>query len=115
MSPQEKEMTLCFLVRQTPLGKEVALAAKKPKLGSGGQWSYVNGYGGKVEPGQSPQDSALEELMKESGVNALAHYLQNRGYIDFNVLDDVYGKDAGKRFRCYMYILENFQAELHET
>ncbi|MBI2572261.1 NUDIX domain-containing protein [Candidatus Woesearchaeota archaeon] len=115
MPRPEKEMTLCFLVRQTETGREVALAAKKPNQDQGGQWSYENGYGGKVEASQTLEQAALDEVQKESTVVAVPEDLRYHGYIDFHVHKELFGEGKGLDFRCHMYLLEKWQGEPQET
>lgn len=110
MSRPDREMTLCFLVRESGLSREVVLAAKK-----GGKWDYLNGYGGKVEGGQSVEDAVLDELSKESSVVAAATDLKYRGYIDFHVAEELFGEGKGRNHRCHIYVLEKWQGQPCET
>lgn len=59
-SPSVKCLTLCFVVR----GPDVLLGLKKRGFGAG-RW---NGFGGKVEPGESIPDAARRELREEAGI-----------------------------------------------
>ncbi len=75
-----RKATICFLLR----GDEVLLAMKKRGFGQG-KW---NGYGGKVQDGESIVGAALRELLEESGVNvdssALRQVAQLRFFFDNN-------------------------------
>lgn len=55
--------TLLFLVRDG----EVLLGLKKRGLGAG----RLNGVGGKIDPGETPQEAAARECREEIGVTAL--------------------------------------------
>jgi 8-oxo-dGTP diphosphatase/2-hydroxy-dATP diphosphatase len=59
-APKGKVMTLVSLYNDT----DVLLAMKKRGFGVG-RW---NGYGGKVQAGESIQEAALRELKEESGI-----------------------------------------------
>ncbi len=56
--------TLLFLVREG----EVLLGMKKRGLGAG----RINGVGGKIEPGERPEEAAARECREEIGVVPLA-------------------------------------------
>jgi len=69
---------LVFMIK----GDEVLLAMKKRGFGTG-KW---NGYGGKVQPGESVGASAMREVTEESGLSA--NSLKPRGQIDFHFPND---------------------------
>jgi len=69
-----KQLTLC-IVHQ---GDKVLLGMKKRGFGSG-RW---NGFGGKVEMGESVESAARRELREEVGIEA--GNLQEVGVIDFD-------------------------------
>lgn len=56
---------------------QILLGMKKRGFGAG-RW---NGFGGKVEPGESLEDAARRELMEEAGVRPRT--LEKRGVIEF--------------------------------
>lgn len=56
------DATLCLLVRD----KKICLGIKKRKLGQG----KYNGFGGKLEPGETIEQAACRELFEESCVKA---------------------------------------------
>jgi 8-oxo-dGTP diphosphatase/2-hydroxy-dATP diphosphatase len=58
-----KLLTLSFVVE----GEQVLLGMKKRGFGAG-RW---NGFGGKVEPGESIETAAARELREECGIEAL--------------------------------------------
>lgn len=58
-----QDATLCFLLRGNP-PREVLLGFKKTGFGS----DKYNGFGGKVEPGETIAAAAARELSEEAGV-----------------------------------------------
>ncbi len=58
-----REATLCFLVRGNP-PRDVLLGFKKAGFGAG----KYNGFGGKVETGESVEHAAVRELAEETGI-----------------------------------------------
>jgi len=77
-----KVLTLLFVRRMNPTTgvKEVLLGMKKRGFGLG-KW---NGFGGKVEPGETIEAAALRELEEESCVKASG--VELRGKITFTFL-----------------------------
>lgn len=66
-----REATLCYLVRGNP-PVEVLLGFKKMGFGVG----KYTGIGGKVEAGETIEETAVRELWEETGVRASASALQ---------------------------------------
>lgn len=69
----KKVLTLCLLHTDT----HVLLGKKKRGFGEG-KW---NGFGGKVEPGETIEEAALREMKEESGVDILG--LKKAGVTQF--------------------------------
>ncbi|MDO8601079.1 MAG: 8-oxo-dGTP diphosphatase, partial [bacterium] len=69
-----KQLTLCIIQK----GDEVLLGMKKRGFGMG----KYNGFGGKVEVGESIEDAAKRELFEEAGVTA--NNLEKLGVLDFS-------------------------------
>ena len=69
----KKLLTLCLVSK----GDEILLGMKKRGFGEG-RW---NGFGGKVEQGESVEEAARRELKEESGV--VAEKLEKVGIIEF--------------------------------
>jgi ADP-ribose pyrophosphatase YjhB (NUDIX family) len=73
--PTAKHLTLLFLVD----GERVLLGRKKRGFGQ----DKFNGFGGKVDPGETLLDAALREMHEESGVALAAAVTQQVGYLSF--------------------------------
>lgn len=75
---REKIMTLCILHND----EKILLGMKKRGFGQG-KW---NGFGGKVQDGESIEKAAEREITEEAGITA--HNLTKRGIITFEFEDD---------------------------
>jgi len=92
--------TLCFCLTDD----QVLLAMKKRGFGAG-KW---NGYGGKVQAGETPRIAALRELTEESGLVAAEKDLQQVAIVNFYF--------EGKHvFECHVYRTYSWQNEPVET
>ena len=70
-------MTLCILRK----GDELLLGMKKVRFGAGN----YNGYGGKVDVGESIEQALVREMKEESGLDLLKYEL--RGRMKFELID----------------------------
>ncbi len=95
--PRERA-TLCFV----RVGTEVLLIEKKRGLGGG----KVNGPGGKLEPGESPEQAAIRETQEEVGVTPSG--LVKRAELRFQFLD-------GYSMECTVFVADGLEGEPHET
>ena len=103
---QEKEYTLVFCRRENPESpgsRQVLLGMKKRGFGVG-RW---NGYGGKIEEGESTEVGALRELEEESTIHSAV--LNRRGYLVFYMAED------DKYMKVHVYDTWNFSGEAIET
>lgn len=71
-----KDRTLVFLLAPD----RICLAMKKRGFGAG----KLNGYGGKLEPGESVAQAAIRELREESEVEAREEDLESVSRFDFS-------------------------------
>jgi 8-oxo-dGTP pyrophosphatase MutT (NUDIX family) len=78
MEKKLKQATLCFLVKEDPV-EFVLLGMKKRGFGSG----KLNGFGGKVEPGETIEEAVIRELWEESGVNTYPESIERMGELTF--------------------------------
>jgi 8-oxo-dGTP diphosphatase len=90
--------TLCFVVRET----EILLIRKKRGLGAG----KVNGPGGRLEPGETPEACAIRETQEELGVTPVD--LEWRGELHFQFAD-------GYALHCAVFTASDCLGEAIET
>ena len=82
LAMEEKSYTLIFCRRETPSGfNEILLGMKKRGFGTG-KW---NGFGGKIESGESAEEGAIRELEEESSLVVSGENMLRRGYLVFNM------------------------------
>ncbi len=70
-----RDVTIIFPVKND----KVILGRKKRGFGEG----KINGFGGKVQDGESIEEAALRELFEETGIKARLENLKKVGVIDF--------------------------------
>jgi mutator protein MutT len=90
--------TIVFLTRD----HEVLLGRKKRGLGAG-RW---NGYGGKIEPGETPMESAVRETREELCVTP--RDLSYRAELKFEYVD-------GPAWRSHVFVSSKWSGEPAET
>lgn len=69
--------TVCFPIDQS--AQRVLLGMKKQGIGAG----LYNGFGGRIEVGETPVVAAARELWEESGLTATLKSLQPMGHVRF--------------------------------
>lgn len=97
-----KTLTLAFLFRDD----RILLAMKKRKFGAG-KW---NGYGGKLDEGETPVDGIVREIQEESGLVVEKESCKELGYMDFYFNDK-----AEWNQRVIVYRIDEFAGEPAET
>jgi|LauGreDrversion2_2_1035103.scaffolds.fasta_scaffold56852_1 8-oxo-dGTP pyrophosphatase MutT (NUDIX family) len=80
-----KQYSLVFPRRELDGKRSVLLGRKKRGFGEG-KW---NGFGGKIEVGETHQEGAVRELMEESGLKCEPSGLKHCGSLIFNMHDKV--------------------------
>lgn len=90
--------TLLFVVR----GGEVLLIRKKRGLGAG----KINGPGGKLDPGETPEECAVRETQEELHVTATG--LSEAGRLSFQFVD-------GMKLFCHVYRADDCSGIPEET
>ena len=90
--------TLCFIIRDG----QVLLIHKKRGLGSG----YMNGPGGRIEPGETALAAAIRETQEEIGVTP--NGLEEIGQLFFQFLD-------GFRIHVTVFAASGCEGQLCET
>jgi 8-oxo-dGTP diphosphatase len=73
-----QDATLCLLVRGDP-PQEILLGMKKARFGAG----KYNGFGGKVEDGETIAEAAVREMREETGVRVRVGDLERVGHLTF--------------------------------
>ena len=90
--------TLLFVVR----GGQVLLIRKKRGLGAG----KINGPGGKLDPGETPEECAVRETEEELCVKATG--VSEVGRLSFQFVD-------GMRLYCHVFRADGCLGEAQET
>lgn len=93
-----QEAVLAFPLRTS----EILLIEKKRGLGAG----KINGPGGKVDPGETPEEAAIRETREE--VCLKLEHLALGGTLSFQFAD-------GLALRCRVYATYSFSGEPQET
>lgn len=96
---QKKLLTLC-LAYEHP---RILLGMKKRGFGQG-RW---NGFGGKVEPGETIENAARRELLEESGLTA--GEMEHRGILNFEFKGDPVAMEV------HVFHVKNYTGEPNET
>jgi 8-oxo-dGTP diphosphatase/2-hydroxy-dATP diphosphatase len=95
----KKKLTLC-IIHQHP---KVLLGMKKRGFGAG-RW---NGFGGKIEAGETIEQAAMRELQEEAGLEAKE--IIKRGIIEFKFENDP------KVLEVHIYHVDNYEGTPEET
>lgn len=69
-----------------------------------GKW---NGLGGKLEPGESPEECAIREIAEESGLQ-VSHVVL-KGILTFPAFDEI------EDWYCFVFVARQFTGELIES
>lgn len=103
LSREKNVLTLIYPRR--PAERQVLLGLKKRGFGAG-KW---NGFGGKVEPGENVEESAVRELLEESCFQATPSDLRWCGTLTY-----IYDTKP-KGMEVHIFDLENWSGESLET
>ncbi|WP_089942612.1 8-oxo-dGTP diphosphatase [Candidatus Entotheonella palauensis] len=95
--PQERA-TLLFVIRDG----HVLCIRKKRGLGAG----KINGTGGRIDPGETPEQAAVREVEEELGITPVD--VEPRGAIDFQFVD-------GYSIRVYIFTAPDYHGKPEET
>jgi mutator protein MutT len=95
----KKQLTLCMVCR----GEEVLLGLKKRGFGEG-LW---NGFGGKVEEGETLEEAAVRELKEEVGLSTTL--LDKMGVLEFSF------ESEPKVLEVHIYRVDDFAGEPLES
>ena len=95
----KKQLTLCMVVR----GHEILLGMKKRGFGEG-RW---NGFGGKVDEGESIEEAAVREVKEEVGLEVTQ--MEKVGIIEFSFESDP------KVLEVHIFKVQEFNGSPGET
>nr|XP_027213609.1 7,8-dihydro-8-oxoguanine triphosphatase-like [Penaeus vannamei] len=76
MSTYTRKLLTLMFIRE---GEKILLGYKKRGFGQG-RW---NGFGGKVEPGETPEQAAIRETKEEAGVDLSVGAVEKVGELEF--------------------------------
>ena len=93
-------VTLCFLRKEA----HICLAPKKHKIGAGKR----NGYGGRVQVGETVRQAAVRELQEEACVTALPEDLEQVAVIT------LYHRNQAT-YECHIFFVYDWDGEPRET
>ncbi len=97
--------TLCLPVQGKP-AKRILLGMKKSGFGRG----KYNGFGGKIEDGETPTAAAVRELAEECGITAKETDLEDVGELMF-----AFPGNPDTDHDVRLYVLHTWQGEPVET
>lgn len=92
-----------FIVKN---GEHILLGMKKTGFGAG----KYNGFGGKVEPGETYQEAAIRELKKESGITVAPEHARKHAELTFK-----FPHQESWNQIVHVYTTENWQGTPTET
>lgn len=99
---KQKECTLCFIIKED----KILLGRKKRGFGNC-KW---DGFGGKIEAGETVEDAAIREIGEESKIRAEKSDLEKVAEIDF-----IFCNDPSLDNHTFVYILKTWKGEPLET
>jgi 8-oxo-dGTP pyrophosphatase MutT (NUDIX family) len=95
-----KQATICYIVRDD----QILLGMKKLRFGAG-KW---NGFGGKVDQGETLHESAAREVFEESGIATSPDSL-------IYCADIMFYFGESPMFQCHVFIAKEWHGEAHES
>ena len=96
-------MTSVFTVAVPHIGNQVLLGHKKTKIGKG----YWNGFGGRVELGESVEEAAARELREECGLVAEELF--------YGGLLVAHFRDSGNHFELHIFQVTGITGKVVES
>ena len=102
MDRPTKQATLCVICNED----EILLAMKKRGFGVG----KYNGFGGKVNPGETIEEAVVRELEEESGLCAKVEDVQKVAELDFYFPYKPEGDQT-----VHVYLVRKYSGVPHET
>ncbi len=100
-----RSTTLCFLVKGQPV-HSILLGWKKTGFGR----AKYNGFGGKIEAGETIVQAAVRELREECGVCVTGEKLENVGRLEF-----IFPAEPEFDHDVHIFLARIWQGEPQET
>jgi mutator protein MutT len=94
--------TLCFLVTE----RKILLGMKKTGFGQG----KYNGFGGKIEQGETVRQATVRELEEESGIKVKEEQLELVGTLDF-----IFPASPQLHHDVHIFVVRTWQGQPVET
>lgn len=101
----KKQLTLCLIYKND----KILLGFKKRGFGAG-RW---NGFGGKVELGETIEEAAKREVFEESGLEI--REIEKVGIIDFSFIDKNETFQAYQDLQIHIFSANDFFGEVVES
>ncbi len=99
------EATLCFLLDGRPPTR-ILLGRKKRGFGKG----KLNGFGGKVRPGETPVRTIVREVAEEAGVTVSPDTLRSAGSVTF-----VFPFEPAFDHHVHLFVTNDWDGEIRES
>ena len=106
-----KTATLCFAIDHNNGKPRVLLGLKKRSFGKG-KW---NGFGGKIEANETPEQAIVREMREESGLTIQETDLQKRGEIFFKTDKNPFKTNALDEWMVHVFVTEKWGGKPVET
>jgi len=110
-----RDVTLCLIIKQETISS-IILGMKKRGFGEG----KFNGFGGKVDPGESIEHGAAREVLEETendpsekNIQKLMKELEKVGVLDFHFHD--VPQEEGWNQTVHVFVIRNFEFEVKES
>ncbi|MDF2570868.1 MAG: mutt: mutator mutT protein [Sporomusa sp.] len=100
-----RSTTLCLPIQGNP-AERILLGMKKAGFGQG----KYNGFGGKIEDGETPAAAAVRELAEECGITVKESELVYMGQLTF-----VFPANPDIDHDVHIYVVNHWQGEPRET
>ncbi|SMD14741.1 8-oxo-dGTP diphosphatase [Sporomusa malonica] len=100
-----RSTTLCLPIQGNP-AERILLGMKKTGFGHG----KYNGFGGKIENGETPTAAAVRELVEECGIAVKEADLEYMGQLMF-----IFPANPELDHDVHLYVVRNWQGEPGET
>jgi len=94
-----QQLTVCLVIKNN----KVLLGMKKRGFGEG----WWNGFGGKIEEGETIEDAAKRELLEESGLKATE--IESAGKIEFKLPEE------NRHVQVNIFLVSEYVGKPHDT